>query len=85
VAGNTGPASGHFGYGRATVVTESTVSFGALPRAIVGGVVLLLAALVLAFVLLRRARRKAAAELAAVQQSAEQLSAPNTWLGSSGD
>ncbi len=85
VAGNTGPAGGHFGYGRATVVTESTVSFGALPRAIVGGAVLLLAALVLAFVLLRRARRKAAAELAAVQQLAEQLSAPNTWLGSSGD
>lgn len=79
VAGNTGPADGHFGYGRATVVTESTPSFGALPRTIVGGIVLLLAALVTAFVLLRRARRKAVAE------QVEQFNPPDMWLGSSGD
>jgi subtilisin family serine protease len=80
VAGNTGPADGHFGYGQATVVTEPTPSFGALPRAVVGGAVLLLAAIVIAFVLLRRARRRALAE-----RTAEQLSVPDVWLGSSGD
>jgi len=81
VAGNIGPANGHFGYGQAMVVTEPTPSFGALPRAIVGGAVLLLAAIAVAFVLLRRARSRAAAEQAAEQQ----LTAPDVWLGSSGD
>ena len=80
VAGNTGPASGRFGYGRAMVVTEPTPSFSARARAIVGGAVLLIAAIAVAFVLLRRARRRAVAD-----QAAAQLSAPDAWLGSSGD
>ena len=62
-AAGAGPASGHFGYGPTTVVTESGAAFGAMPRAIVGGLVLLLAAGGAAFLLLRRARRAAIAEL----------------------
>lgn len=81
VAGNAGPADGHFGYGRAIVVTEPTPSFAVLPRALVGGAVLLLAALAAAFMLLRGARRRASAGQAVEQQ----LSAPGVWLGSSSD
>ena len=58
-AANAGPTSGHFGYGQAAVVSEAAPSFGALPRAIVGGVVLLAAAGAISFVILRRARREA--------------------------
>jgi len=58
-----GPVGGHFGYGPATVVTESAASFGPLPRAIIGGLVLLLVAAALAFAMLRRARRAALAAL----------------------
>jgi type VII secretion-associated serine protease mycosin len=79
VAGNTGPADGHFGYGQAAVVTESTPAFGAVPRAVVGGTVLLFAAIVTAFMLLLRARRRAEVE------QVEQLNPPDMWLGSSGD
>jgi hypothetical protein len=60
---NAGPASGHFGYGQTAVVSEAAPSFGALPRAIVGGVLLLAAAGAIAFVMLRRARREALAAL----------------------
>ena len=60
---NTGPASGHFGYGEAAVVSEAAPSFGALSRAIVGGIVLLAAAGGSAFIMLRRARREALAAL----------------------
>lgn len=60
---NAGPASGHFGYGQATVVSEAAPSFGALSRAVVGGIVLLAAAGAIAFVMLRRARREALASL----------------------
>lgn len=84
VAGNTGPADGHFGYGRAMVVTEPAPSFAAFPRAVVGAAVLLLAAIAAAFVLLRRARRRASARQAAEQQE-QQLGAAGVWLGSSSD
>ncbi len=57
------PASGHFGYGPTAVVTESASSFGAMPRALLGGFVLLLLAAGLAFLMLRRARRAALAEI----------------------
>jgi len=60
---NAGPASGHFGYGQTAVVSEAAPAFGALPRAIVGGIVLLAAAGAIAFVMLRRARREALASL----------------------
>jgi subtilisin family serine protease len=60
---NAGPASGHFGYGQAAVVSEAAPSFGAPSRAIVGGIVLLAAAGGIAFVMLRRARREALAAL----------------------
>ncbi len=60
---DTGPVSGHFGYGQTAVVSEAAPSFGALPRAVVGGVVLLAAAGTAAFALLRRARREALAAL----------------------
>jgi type VII secretion-associated serine protease mycosin len=63
VAGNTGPVSGHFGYGQAAIVTEPTPSFGALQRAIVGGIVLFVTGIVVAFILLRRARRQALVDL----------------------
>ncbi|HEV2345139.1 MAG TPA: S8 family serine peptidase [Actinocrinis sp.] len=81
VAGNTGPSSGHFGYGQAMVVTEPIPSFGALPRAIVGGAVLLLAAIVIAFILLRRARRRALANMSPPPASypAFYSSYPGAW------
>jgi len=59
----TGPASGHFGYGPTAVVTESAASFGAMPRAVIGGIVLLLVAAGLGSLMVRRARRRALAEL----------------------
>ncbi|HEU5357249.1 MAG TPA: S8 family serine peptidase, partial [Actinocrinis sp.] len=62
-AANTGPASGHFGYGQSAVVSEAAPSPGALPRAVVGGAVLLAAAGAIAFVILRRARKEALAAL----------------------
>lgn len=60
---NTGPAGGHFGYGPTIVVSEPAPAFGALPRAILGGVVLLAAAGSVAFAMLRRARTQALAAL----------------------
>lgn len=56
----SGAISAHFGYGPTEVVSEQGSSFGAMPRAIAGGLVLLAAALLLAFRILRRARREAA-------------------------
>jgi subtilisin family serine protease len=76
-----GPASGHFGYGPAVVVTESAASFGPMPRAVIGGIVLLLAAAALAFAMLRRARRRALADLpvAAPPYPPPYSSYPGAW------
>lgn len=63
VAANNGPAGGHFGYGPTTVVSEAAPAFGALPRALLGGLLLLGAAGAIAFVMLRRARKEALAAL----------------------
>lgn len=60
---NTGPAGGHFGYGPTAVVSEPAPTFGAVPRAILGGIVLLAAAGSIAFVMLRCARGQALAAL----------------------
>jgi type VII secretion-associated serine protease mycosin len=79
-AAGAAPASGHFGYGPTAVVTESTASFGPMPRAVIGGIVLLLAAAALAFVLLRRARRNAVADLpAAAPYPAPYTPYPGAW------
>ncbi|MBS2961676.1 S8 family serine peptidase [Actinocrinis puniceicyclus] len=62
-AARSQPAGGHFGYGPAAVVSEAAPAFGALPRAIAGGLVLLLGAAAVGYRLLRRARRDALAAL----------------------
>jgi type VII secretion-associated serine protease mycosin len=64
---NKGPAGGHFGFATAHV-TEVFGSFGARPRAIVGGAGLLGAALVIGLILLWRGRRRALAALAVQTQ-----------------
>jgi len=60
----SGTVAAHFGYGPTEIVSEQTSSFGAMPRAIAGGLVLLAVALALALRILRRARKEAVAAAA---------------------
>jgi hypothetical protein len=70
----SGTVAAHFGYGPTEVVAEPVGSFGSMPRAIVGGVLLLIAALVIGIQILRRSRHRAAEAIAA--QFADPLAAP---------
>jgi subtilisin family serine protease len=60
----SGTVGAHFGYGPTEVVSEQSSAFGAMPRAVAGGLALLLAALLLAFRIFRRARKEAVAAAA---------------------
>jgi subtilisin family serine protease len=59
-AAGAGTVAAHFGYGPTQVVTESAGSFGPMPRAIAGGVVILLAAVLIGLLSLLRSRRRSA-------------------------
>ena len=78
----SGTIGAHFGYGPTEVVSEQGSSFGAMPRAIAGGLGLLVVALVLAFRIFRRARKEAVA--AAAQATAAMVIEPPVSLGPPG-
>ncbi len=73
-AAGPGTVAAHFGYGPTEVVAEPVGSFGPMPRAIVGGVLLVIAAVLIGIETLRRSRRRAAEAIAA--QFADPLVAP---------